>query len=139
MRDLPREITRADREGVHIELILLSPVTPGRLARRRLMNTLDSAAMAHETRYILDCNCSAVLLVTRAERMASLRRRQLIEHLAMQVRARIQPLNNADINALDLTRISANLAQEREVITHLPPLPYRAEPQDVASNLEADN
>ncbi|MGO2414237.1 hypothetical protein [Cobetia crustatorum] len=139
MRDLPREIARADREGIHIELILLAPVMPGRLVRRRLMNTLDSAAMAHETRYILNGGCLAVLLVTRAERMASLRRRQLIEHLAMQVRARIQPLNNGDIHALDLTNLGLNLAQESELITLLSPLSSRADSQDIASHREVDD
>ena len=134
MRDLPREIARADREDIHIELILLAPVNTGRLANRRLMNTLDSAALPHETRYQLDDGALAVLLVTRGERMASLRRRQLIEHLAMPIRARVQPLNDSDPSALDLKRLSAHLSDEPQPITLLPPLPRKPADADASSD-----
>ncbi|MDH2290574.1 hypothetical protein QD172_04785 [Cobetia sp. 10Alg 146] len=125
LRDLPREISRADREDIHIELILLEPATPTRLTRRRLLNTLDSAALPHETRYQLDDGCLALLLVARSEHAANLRRRQLMEHLAMPVRARVQPLNDTEADHLDLQAASANLSEEREPITHLPALPSR--------------
>ncbi|MBZ5488327.1 hypothetical protein HW452_12415 [Halomonas aquamarina] len=102
LRDLPREQTRAEREAIHAELIVL------KVKRRQLWATakrLCSLAYPFENTYRLNNTCLATLMLSRSPQEAALRRKQLQAALADNVASHYLPLIDIEPATLSLDRL----------------------------------
>lgn len=91
--DLVRERSRAQREEVHVELLLLHTQ---RLQLWALVRQLCSRTRRFETCYRIDSRTLAALLISQDAGTASLRRKRLLHNLGPAAKCRAVPLSKVE-------------------------------------------
>lgn len=91
-QDLAVEWSRRQRENVYAELLVVRPHQRGHNVRRRLKERLAALIYAFEGCYRVDAQTFAVLLVSKDEQHAALRRDAISTELQEHCRIRIAPV-----------------------------------------------